>query len=238
MNPTTLSRDECTKTLGHLALHYRTREDGPAATKLLDLLGFSRVSSPPGFPFHHYVVDSRLRLRGDGIIYAMEQPEALRELHAAIRESLKVGQPGEHPVVAKVHAAQESDPEFDLHLGVLYDSLEAVESAILRVKDALATDPGLRGRAKVILNRARPGNDAVDARMDRSSIFGDVKRYTYGRHGVQAFVATDLFVTGALGDNFVFELDYVFPGYDDNMLSNPTGVPFEAHGAPAAPSAR
>lgn len=229
MNDKTPSPDECTKTLGHLALHYRTREDGPAATKLLDLLGFTRVSSPAGFPFHHYVVDSRLRLRGDGIIYAMEQPQALRELHEAIRDALKIGQPGEHPAVAKVHAARESDPEFDLHLGVLYDSLEAVETAILRVKDAITNDADLRGRAKIILNRARPGNDAVDARMDRSSIFAGIDRYTYGRHGVQAFVATDLFVTGALGNHFVFELDYVFPGYDDNMLSNPTGVPFEAH---------
>jgi len=34
------------KTLGHLAMHYRTREDGPLAAKLLDLLGFARVPSP------------------------------------------------------------------------------------------------------------------------------------------------------------------------------------------------
>jgi hypothetical protein len=54
-----------------------------------------------------------------------------------------------------------------------------------------------------------------------------VKRFTYGRNGIQAFVETDLFITGALGDKFVFELDYVFAGYSDNILTNPAGVPQE-----------
>jgi hypothetical protein len=229
MNVQVTRANDCVKSLGHLALHYRTKEDGPAAAKLLDLLGFARMSSPAGYPFYHYVVDSRRAYDGDGILYVMEQPEALRELNEAIQDALKVGKPGEHPVVAKVKAAQDADPEFDLHLGVLYESLEAVEEAILRVKDAIANDADLRGRAKIILNRARPGNDQVDARMDSSPIYGDVSRYTYGHHGIQAFVETDLFIAGALGNQFVFELDYVFPGFKDNILSNPTGVPLEAH---------
>src|SRR5207244_4369501 len=83
------------------ALHYRSMEDGPAAAKLLDLLGFTRMSSPAGYPFCHYVVDSRRGYDGDGILYVMQQPEALRELNQAINDALKVGQPGEHPVVAK-----------------------------------------------------------------------------------------------------------------------------------------
>jgi hypothetical protein len=229
MNVQVSRASSCVKSLGHLALHYRHKDDGPAATKLLDMLGFARMSSPAGYPFYHYVVDSDHAYIGDGILYVMEQPEALRELNEAIQESLKVGQPGEHPVVAKVKAAQDSDPEYDLHLGVLYESLEAVEDAVLKVQDAIANDPDLRGRAKVILNRARPGNDEVDARMDSSPIFGGVDRYTYGHHGIQAFIETDLFVAGALGNQFVFELDYVFPGHKDNILSNPTGVPLEAH---------
>lgn len=229
MNVQISRANDCVKSIGHLALHYRSTEDGPAAAKLLDLLGFTRMSSPAGYPFYHYVVDSRRGYDGDGILYVMEQPEALRELNQAINDALKVGQPGEHPVVAKVKAAQESDPEFDMHLGVLYESLEAVEDAILRIKDAIENDPDLRGHAKIILNRARPGNDEVDKRLDSSPIYGGVDRYTYGFNGTQAFVETDLFVTGALGNVFVFELDYVFPGYKDNILSNPTGVPLEAH---------
>jgi len=212
------------KTLGHLALHYRTKEDGPAAAKLLDLLGFARVPSPQGYPFYHYVVDGAATNNGDGILFIMEQPQALHELNKAIREALKVDQPGEHPVVAKVRAAHDSDPEYDLHLGVLFDSLEEVEQRIMRVREAGTSDPDLRGRVKIILNRARPGTTEVDERMDRSPVFKGVDRFTYGRNGIQAFIETDLFITGGLGDKFVFELDYVFPGHSDNILTNPAGV--------------
>jgi hypothetical protein len=86
------------------------------------------------------------------------------------------------------------------------------------------------------LNRARPGTAEVDERMDKSPIFSGVRRFTYGRNGIQAFVETDLFVTGALGEKFVFELDYVFPGYSDNILTNPAGVALEPEGTMSASS--
>jgi hypothetical protein len=222
------------KTLGHLAIHYRTREDGPVAAKLLDLLGFARVPSPEGYPYYHYVVDGAASNNGDGILFIIEQPQALRELTGVIRDALKVDQPGEHAVVAKVRAAQDSDPEYDLHLGVLFNSLDEIEARILRIRDAGLNDPDLRGRVKVTLNRARPGTAEVDKRMDESPIFKEVRRFTYGRNGIQAFVETDLFVTGALGEKFVFELDYVFPGYSDNILTNPAGVSLETEGAVSA----
>lgn len=215
------------KTLGHLALHYPSREEGPAAAKLLDLLGFARLPSPEGYPFYHYVVDGNATNNGDGILFIMEQPEALRELTGVLREALKVDQPGEHEVIAKVRAARQSDPEYDLHLGVLFDSLDEIEERITRIREAAKSDPDLRGRVNIILNRARPGTAEVDARMDKSPIFGAVKRFTYGRNGIQAFVETDLFVAGTLGEKFVFELDYVFPGYLDNILTNPAGVSLE-----------
>jgi hypothetical protein len=219
------------RTLGHLAMHYRTREDGPVAAKLLDLLGFARVPSPEGYPYYHYVVDGGATNNGDGILFIMEQPQALRELTSVIREALKVDQPDEHEVVAKVRSAQESDPEYDLHLGVLFNSLDEIEERITRIREAELNDPELRGRIKIILNRARPGTAEVDERMRQSPIFGDVRRFTYGRNGIQAFIETDLFVTGALGEKFVFELDYVFPGYPDNILTNPAGVELEPNGA-------
>jgi hypothetical protein len=212
------------KALGHLAMHYRTREDGPVAAKLLDLLGFARVPSPEGFPYFHYVVDGSAANNGAGILFIVEQPQALAELTVAIREALQVDQPGEHAAVAKVRTAQDSDPEYDLHLGVLFDSLDEIEERIMRIREASTNDPDLRGRIKIILNRARPGTAEVDKRMNSSPIFGDVQRFTYGRNGIQAFIETDLFVTGALGEKFVFELDYVFPGYADNILTNPAGV--------------
>jgi hypothetical protein len=231
-----LARIDARKTLGHLALHYRTREDGPAAAKLLDLLGFARVPSPEGYPFYHYVVDRDATNNGDGILFIMEQPQALHELTNVIREALKVNQPGEHPVIAKVRAAHDSDPEYDLHLGVLFNSLEEIEDRIIRIRDAGLNDPDLQGRVRIILNRAKPGTAEIDERMDKSPIFSGVDRFTYGRNGIQAFIETDLFVTGALGDKFVFELDYVFPGYSDNILTNPTGVSRERQGAMASSS--
>jgi hypothetical protein len=222
------------KTLGHLAMHYRSREDGPVAAKLLELLGFARVPSPEGYPFYHYVVDGAASNNGDGILFIMEQPQALRELTSVIRENLKVDQPGEHAVIAKVRAAQDSDPEYDLHLGILFNSLEEIEERVVRIRDAGLNDPDLRGRVKIILNRARPGTGEVDERMDQSPLFSGVRRYTYGRNGIQAFVETDIFLTGALGDKFVFELDYVFPGYSDNILTNPAGVSLKSEGTTSA----
>jgi len=227
-------RIDSKKTLGHLAMHYPSREAGPAAAKLLDLLGFARLPSPQGYPYYHYVVDRNATNNGDGILFIMEQPAALRELTGVIRETLKVDQPGEHEVIAKVRAARESDPEYDLHLGVLFASLEEIEERIARVREAALNDPDLRGRVNIVLNRARPGTAEVDARMDKSPLFGAVKRFTYGRNGIQAFVETDLFVAGVLGEKFVFELDYVFPGYPDNILTNPAGVSLEELGAVSA----
>ena len=39
MNVQISRANDCVKSIGHLALHYRSIEDGPAAAKLLDLLG-------------------------------------------------------------------------------------------------------------------------------------------------------------------------------------------------------
>jgi hypothetical protein len=217
------------KALGHLALHYRTPEDGRLATRLLEMLGFGRISSPAGYPYHHYVVDPNTGDGADGILFIVQQPAALQELSSVIRANLKVDQPDEHPVVAKVRAGHASDPEYDLHLGILFTSLDEIEERILRIQHAGEHDADLRGRVRTILNRARPGTPEVDKRMDSSPIFKGVDRFTYGKNGIQAFVETDLFVTGPLGQKFVFELDYVFPGYEDNMLSNPTGVARSLH---------
>jgi hypothetical protein len=69
------------------------------------------------------------------------------------------------------------------------------------------------------MNRARPGDAAVDARLDASPLFGDVSRCAYGRNGVQVFIETDIFKGGQLGDAMMLEFDYVFPGNDSHILS-------------------
>jgi hypothetical protein len=60
--------------------------------------------------------------------------------------------------------------------------------------------------------------------MDASPVFWDAARYTYGMNGVQVFVETDLLAGGPLGDNWVFEFDYVFPRYAENILNRPAPV--------------
>lgn len=50
-------------------------------------------------------------------------------------------------------------------------------------------------------------------------MFGSCSRFAYGSNGVQVFVETDLVRSGQLGESMVFELDYVFPGYDSHILS-------------------
>ena len=62
-------------------------------------------------------------------------------------------------------------------------------------------------------------NPEIDARLDVSPIYKDVIRFTYGRNGVQAFVQTDLIVSGPLLEGIVLEFDYVWPGYASHILS-------------------
>ena len=113
----------------------------------------------------------------------------------------------------------EQDFEASFHVGFLMNSLEALETMMLTLRDKAQADPDLAGRVKIGLNRARAGNPAVDARLDASPLYGPVTRQAYGSAGVQAFVETDLLKAGQLGDSMVLEFDYVFPGHDSHVLS-------------------
>lgn len=213
------------RTLGHLAVHYRTSEDGLAAVRLMRLLGFEQMPSPDHMAFYHFVVDPHAdNSKGDGIIYLVELPGALRDLNHAVREALRVGQSDEHPAVAAARAGYASDPEFDTHLGVLFSSLEEIEAIVMRLQDAASNDPQLAGRINLVYNRSRPGSLDVDQRLDESPVFKNVSRLAYGRNGTQVFVETDLLVAGPLGDKFVLELDYVFPGHPVNILTDPADM--------------
>jgi hypothetical protein len=208
--------------VGHIALHYGTPEEGPLAARLLKLLGFIEtqdIEFPDGSHFYRFVVDDRHQTRGDGIIYLSAVPGAQRALIEAARESLKVGQPGEHPAVAGMRAALDSDPEYSFHVGVLMDSLATLEQTMLKLEDLAATDPDFKGRLRFTYNRALPGDEAVDARLDASPIYGKVERHAYGRNGVQAFIETDILSSGVLGESMFIELDYVFPGAKSHILS-------------------
>lgn len=205
-------------TMGHVALHYGKPDEGPLAAKLLERLGFVKTQDlplPGGGHFYRFVVNPEHEARGDGILYLSPVPPAQAALVEAVRSALKIGAPGEHPAVAGMRAALEVDPEYSFHVGVLLDSLEELE----RIVQAVRSDAELAGRLKVTLNRARPGDPQVDARLDASPIYAEVDRYAYGANGVQAFIETDILTSGTLGESMVLELDYVFPGYRSHILS-------------------
>ena len=206
------------RTLGHLARNYPAPADGPLAAKLLTLLGFTidePLLLPDGTNFYRVWVEKRDG-RNDGIMYMAHLPEPLKALQAKIRERLDVGGENEDPEVAAFRAAEASDPELCFHVGVLYDSLDEVEQRIADVQ----RDPELKDRVKIVVNRATKGRDAaIDARMAASPLFSNVDRYPYGHHGIQVFVVTDLLSGGPLGERMTIEIDYVFPGYAENLFT-------------------
>lgn len=210
------------RSMGHLALHYGKAEDGPLASRLLQVFGMVEtqvLNLPNGSNFYRFVMDSDHLSRGDGIIYLSMLPEPQRALVDAIHAALKIGTPDQHEAVTAYNAMLESDPEGSFHFGFLVDSLEDLERMVLHLRELNESDPQFKGRLAITMNRARAGEAAVDARLDASPIFGGCTRYAYGRNGVQVFVTTDIVTSGQLGDRMYFEFDYVFPGYDSHILS-------------------
>lgn len=213
------------KTYGHLAVHYRNPNEGPLAARLLREIGFTECYSmqqPDGNTFYHFVIDEQADRGTDRILYLLCMPEVIRSVYAEIAERLGAGTQDESAALTALREAQAHDPEFGFHAAIVMPSLEDLEDMVLRLKRLADADPELRNHIKITINRARPGTPEVDARMDVSPVFADVARYTYGPNGVQVFVETDLLAGGPLGDNWVFEFDYVFPGYKDNILNAPS----------------
>lgn len=210
------------RSMGHMALHYKTKEEGPLAARLLAMLGYIETQDltlPDGSHFYRFVVEARHSPRGDGIIYLSLIPDAQRDLMQAVHAALGVGTEHEHPAVVAMRQKMEEDPEYSFHYGTLLGSLEALEEMFVNLEDANKNDPELKGRLRLVYNRALPGNPDVDARLDSSPVFGGVTRYAYGKNGVQAFLETDILSSGVLGETMMLEFDYVFPGYERHVLS-------------------
>jgi hypothetical protein len=209
------------RSMGHVALHYGPAEDGPIAARLLNILGLEETQVLPlaGGNFYRFVVHSGHFARGDGIVYLSALPEPQAKLIEAIHAALGIGTDHENAAVEGYRAMMRDDFEASFHLGFLVASLEELENIVIKLRELEASDPAFKGRLNIGMNRARPGNSDVDARLDASPVFGECTRYAYGSNGVQVFVETDLVKAGQLGDRMYFELDYVFPGYDSHVLS-------------------
>jgi len=210
------------RSMGHMALHYKNKEEGPLAARLLTMLGYELTQDlllPGDVHFYRFVVDPRHSPRGDGIVYLSLIPEAQRDLMSAIHAALDVGTDHEHPAVVAMRAKMDLDPEYSFHYGTLLESLEDLENIFVALEEANRSDPELKGRLRLVYNRPLPGNPEVDARLDASPIYAGVTRYAYGKNGVQAFLETDVLSSGILGETMMLEFDYVFPGYDKHVLS-------------------
>ncbi|MCY1672871.1 hypothetical protein OVA07_17865 [Novosphingobium sp. SL115] len=207
--------------MGHLALHYGAPEDGPAAARLLQITGLTETQMLPlpNGNFYRFVVAKEHFGRGDGIVYLSCLPEPQQKLIAAIHTALRVGTDEEHETVTAYRAMMAQDFEASFHFGFLVASLEELEQMVLKLWDLAENDPAFKGRLNIGINRARRGDDAVDARLDASPVFGKATRYAYGSAGVQVFVETDLVRAGQLGENMYFEFDYVFPDRHSHILS-------------------
>jgi hypothetical protein len=205
------------RSMGHVALHYGEPAEGPLAARLLSTIGLveTQMLPLPGGNFYRFVVEGRHFARGDGIVYLSALPEPQRKLVDAIHAAFAVGTDNEHDVVKDWREMMTADPEASFHFGFLLESLEDLEQIV----QALRGDPELKERTNIVLNRPRPGDSGIDARLDASPVFEGVTRYAYGRAGVQAFIETDLLKAGQLGDSMVVELDFVFPDHAQHILS-------------------
>ena len=208
-------------TLGHLALHYATPGEGPLAARLLAAMGLieTQMLPLPQGNFYRFVTDPAHHARGDGIIYLSCLPEPQAQLITAIHAALHVGTAHEHDAVKAWRAMMAQDYEASFHFGFLLPALEDLEVLVQRLRDLEGTGAAFAGRIHIGMNRARRGDPAIDARLDRSPVFGSVTRHAYGSAGVQVFVETDLVRAGQLGESMIFEFDYVFPGHASHILS-------------------
>jgi len=207
--------------MGHLALHYATPEDGPLASQLLRLMGLveTQVLPLPNGNFYRFVANQGHFARGDGIVFLSCLPEPQARLIAAIHSALHVGTDHEDDAVTAYRAMMAQDFEASFHFGFLVPVLEEIEALVLALRDLEANDPAFKGRLTIGMNRARRGDAEIDARLDRSPVFGDATRFAYGSAGVQVFVETDLMRSGQLGESMIFEFDYVFPDRASHILS-------------------
>lgn len=186
--------------------------------KILGCIALQEIVLPTGRYFYQFLVNED-RLHDGGTIYLSPLPGPTAELHAAIRDSLRIGSPQENPAAAAARAEEERNPESGPHFGIMVDTLEEVDAIALRLEEAVRQDPDLHARVTLTVNRAKRGDAQIDAAMDASPIFAKATRYCYGRYGCQIFVHTDLLVGGALGESYTIELDHAFKNRPMNMFN-------------------
>ena len=205
-------------TIGHVAMYYLPGDE-VQTRRLFELLGCTLVDNGPdpgNDGFTSVVVSGPDWNHVDDILYLAPASAQQQALEAAIGEALRAGSDDEHPALRDFRAVREEWPEIYTHFGIRFRSLDDVERAVAAIEIAGAPGGELEGRASVSRFRARAGRgEAIDQRMEESTVFDADDRPAFGDYAVQCFVKTDLVAAGIPALGQTIELDYYFdPAFD------------------------
>ena len=204
------------KSLGHLAVHYRPGE-GLLAARFFEVLGCPIKEYgpfPDGNYFHIVALNGEAPDEPDNIIFLSAMQPQQAELEKVVSEFLGLGTKTPHPAAQAFEAQKVHMPEFFLHLGIHFSSLEDLEAATVRLKDEIRKNPqfGRRSQGVQVLSAIPGRDDDIDARMASSKVFSEADLTAYGANIVQIHIRTDLVSLGLGFMGAVVELDYTFRG--------------------------
>ncbi len=176
------------------------RGDGPAAARLLELMGLTVTDNGPslvGDPWYTAGMDGM----ADGTtgFFLVPISDAQVELEALARDRL-----GRSDPAAAFVEARRGKPDSTTHVALTHTSLEGLEAAVR----ALHEDELLAGRVATEAYRPADSEAWVTGRLDRSPVFSTAAPVRYLRDGVQVFVHTDLVGTGLLTLGQTIEMNH------------------------------
>jgi hypothetical protein len=185
----TIDDDTAERRLNHDEMVYRPGER-ELAKRLFELLGCRPVDR--GGTFLSSLVDPSGNDFSNNVVYASEVTAEQWQLECALADALAGGD--EVGTTARAYLERLArEPQRSFHFGMRLPTLEALDAAIARIRDASDNDPDLKGRVQV------------------SGVFhpGDPGAYTETM--VQAFVRTDVVAAGLLAFGQHIELQWHLP---------------------------
>jgi hypothetical protein len=208
------------RTIGHLALHYRPGDE-QGARRFLELCGCTLIDngpSPGKDGFCSVLIDGSTASHAENLMFLSPVGQAQVALEEAIARGLRIGTPDEDPAAAAFKTSKYEKPESSAHIGIRYQSFEALEDVVQALEKAAMPGGELAGRLEITKFKAPPGLDAeVDRRVSASPIFQGDELPSFAKWWVQIFVRTDLFAHGLLSFGQTIELDYVFEPFFSHL---------------------
>jgi len=202
------------KSLGHIALHTRPGK-GALAAHLFELMGCPMKQYPVGGGEHFYIIslNDQDADAPDNVVFLSPVTPEQHALEEEIVRYLGLGTDRVNPAAQAFLTMKNNKPEFYLHFGVHFRSLEQLEDVIQLIEREMASNAEFGNHIQGIQKlRAKQGNAQIDARMESSPVFRETQLQCFGPNLVQGHIQTDLFSTGFGFVGSVLELDYVFTG--------------------------